>query len=66
MGEEAIGVAKCSLASTPAAHSPTLSLSIRRAARVEALEKLFVEGVTPSDVATIVHGTATNALLELR
>ena len=33
---------------------------------VDALEKLFAEGVTPADVAMIVHGTtvATNALLE--
>jgi N-methylhydantoinase A/oxoprolinase/acetone carboxylase beta subunit len=33
---------------------------------VEALEKLFAEGVMPADVAMIVHGTtvATNALLE--
>jgi N-methylhydantoinase A len=33
---------------------------------VEALEKLFAEGVRPADVAMIVHGTtvATNALLE--
>ncbi len=33
---------------------------------VEALEKLFAEGVIPADVAMIVHGTtvATNALLE--
>jgi N-methylhydantoinase A/oxoprolinase/acetone carboxylase beta subunit len=31
-------------------------------------EKLFPEGVMPSDLAMIVHGTtvATNALLELR
>jgi N-methylhydantoinase A len=33
---------------------------------VEALEKLFAEGVMPADIAMIVHGTtvATNALLE--
>ena len=33
---------------------------------IDALEKLFAEGVTPADVAMIVHGTtvATNALLE--
>jgi N-methylhydantoinase A len=33
---------------------------------VEALEKLFAEGVRPADIAMIVHGTtvATNALLE--
>src|SRR5262245_21941831 len=33
---------------------------------VNALEKLFAEGVSPADVAMIVHGTtvATNALLE--
>jgi N-methylhydantoinase A len=33
---------------------------------VDALEKLFAEGVSPADVAMIVHGTtvATNALLE--
>jgi N-methylhydantoinase A len=33
---------------------------------IDALEKLFAEGVTPGDIAMIVHGTtvATNALLE--
>ena len=33
---------------------------------IDALEKLFAEGVTPADIAMIVHGTtvATNALLE--
>jgi N-methylhydantoinase A len=33
---------------------------------IDALEKLFAEGVKPSDIAMIVHGTtvATNALLE--
>ena len=33
---------------------------------IDALEKLFIEGVAPGDVAMIVHGTtvATNALLE--
>jgi N-methylhydantoinase A len=33
---------------------------------IDALDKLFAEGVTPADIAMIVHGTtvATNALLE--
>ena len=33
---------------------------------IDALKKLFAEGVTPADIAMIVHGTtvATNALLE--
>src|ERR1700682_4283725 len=33
---------------------------------IDALEKLFAQGVTPADVALIVHGTtvATNALIE--